>query len=59
MPNTKMRKLVEQYKSDVEQRIACLEDEFVNNYDNGDFRAQMAHWKTTLRQINNALKGVN
>lgn len=55
-----LRKLVEQYKSDVEQRIEILKDQnenyLYNELTSADFIAQTAHWKVTLEQIENGLK---
>lgn len=55
--------LVEQYKSDVEQRIKCIKDEWDNADDSvhisedciDDYDQQIAHWETTLKEIDDVL----
>lgn len=58
-----LRELVEQYKSDVEQRIKCIQDEWDNADDSvcidedcvDDYEQQIAHWEATLKEINDTL----
>lgn len=54
--------LVRQYKSDVEQRIVCIETERDNDEAGwvdpdivDDYNAQIAHWQATLKGIDEVL----
>lgn len=57
-------KLVLQYRSDVETRIACIKNEFENLEHPAlsdeetveDYETQIAHWEATLKQIDEVLE---
>lgn len=52
--------LVLQYKSDVEQRIECLKEEWNNQNEDciDDCDQQIVHWETTLKEINDVLESI-
>lgn len=69
MKTLALKKLIEQYKDDIETRIECIEIEkqtYLDLDDSGiteadaeivdDYEAQIAHWTATLTQINEILQ---
>lgn len=51
-------KLLKQYQSDCKDRISEIQDDlyFCDAEDANDLHEQIAHWTTTINQIENVLK---